>query len=192
MHTLRSHHVSSALVNLWRVNKYLIDMTAFLIEKSICYQQGLVRGTKDSDTLLKVPQSWLYGQRNRCWSQWSTRCSKQDSVLSTLESSRHLDLLFVLGLWVLWGCLLTGIAISSRTSHWFLWTNEIATIICPSITLFFFSSPSKREFVGNVDTEVIIGWWGAGWCSSCPSELLLQTSLCHLCLGYIARFFSEL
>lgn len=32
-------------------------MTAFLIKNSMCYQQGLVRGTKDSDTLLKVPKS---------------------------------------------------------------------------------------------------------------------------------------
>lgn len=147
IYTQRSYNVRSAFINLWRVNKYLIDMTAFLIKNSMCYQQGLVRGTKVSDSLPRVPKSWLYGQRKWCCSQYSTRCSKQDSVsLDSRELSAFGSLSFALGLCcVLWGCLLIGIATSSRTSHWFLWTNEIVTIMCLSIILFSPPAPPVRE-----------------------------------------------
>lgn len=134
LYTLRSQYARCAFIILWIVNKCLIDMTAFLIKNSMCYQQGLVRGTKDSDTLLKVPKSWPYGQRkSKAQDAWSrTVC------LWTQESSLHLDLFHLPSGSVQWGCLLTGIAVSARTSHWFWWTTEIVTIMCPSITLFFF------------------------------------------------------
>lgn len=118
---------------LWRVTKCLINTSAFLIRNSMLYQQGLVRGTKDSDTLPKVPKSRPYGQKNnKEQGAWS-----RTVYLWTPGHTLHLNLLHLpwallsfVGLPFNWDCW------SSRTSCWFWWTNEIVTTMCLLITVF--------------------------------------------------------
>lgn len=148
----------------------------------MCYQQSM----KDRGTLSKVPKCWLHGQRKRCCSQQSTGCLRCDSVSQdsgepfAFESS-----LVCPWLWVLWGCLLIGFALSSRNSHWFWWANEIITM-CQSITLFL--HPSKRRLFKIFTVKLPLG---DGMLAGSPSELLLQTSLCHPCLGYLLLALSD-